>query len=61
LNRLLAASLPEPIDRAEGGRRSHQEKMMAIVSSVPAIDATEGAAKSTLGKLQHDLAMLRGR
>ena len=31
--------------------------MAAIIASVPAIDATlEGAAKSTLGKLQHDLA-----
>jgi uncharacterized protein YllA (UPF0747 family) len=29
---------------------------------VPAIDATlEGAAKATLGKLQHDMATLRGK
>jgi uncharacterized protein YllA (UPF0747 family) len=39
-----------------------QEKMVAIVASVPAIDATlEGAARSTLGKLQHDLSALRSK
>jgi uncharacterized protein YllA (UPF0747 family) len=63
LNRLLAASLPESVDRAlREADEAIQEKMMAIVSSVPSIDATlEGAAKSTLGKLQHDLATLRGK
>ena len=58
LNRLLAASLPESVDRAlKEADEAIQEKMAAIIASVPAIDATlEGAAKSTLGKLQHDLA-----
>jgi len=36
--------------------------MAALTAAVPAIDATlEGAAKSTLGKLQHDLTVLRGK
>lgn len=63
LNRLLAASLPESVDRAlKDADEAIQEKMAAIVASVPAIDATlEGAAKSTLGKLQHDMAALRGK
>jgi bacillithiol synthase len=63
LNRLLAASLPVSVDRAlREADEAIQEKMTAILSSVPAIDATlEGAAKSTLGKLQHDLAALRGK
>jgi bacillithiol biosynthesis cysteine-adding enzyme BshC len=63
LNRLLAASLPESVDRAlKEAEEAIQEKMAAIVASVPAIDATlEGAAKSTLGKLQHDLSTLRGK
>ena len=63
LNRLLAASLPDSVDRAlREADEAIEEKMAAIVSSVPAIDATlEGAAKSTLGKLQHDLAALRGK
>ena len=63
LNRLLAASLPETVDRAlTEADKSIQEKMAAIIASVPAIDATlEGAARSTLGKLQHDLTTLRGK
>ena len=63
LNRLLAASLPESVDRALTAADEAIEKTMAaIVASVPAIDATlEGAAKSTLGKLQHDMATLRGK
>jgi bacillithiol synthase len=63
LNRLLAASLPESVDRAlKEAEEAIQVKMAAIVASVPAIDATlEGAAKSTLGKLQHDLSTLRGK
>ena len=36
--------------------------MAAVIACVPAIDATlEGAAKSTLGKMQHDLSSLRGK
>jgi bacillithiol biosynthesis cysteine-adding enzyme BshC len=63
LNRLLAASLPESVDSAlKDADDAIQQKMAAIMAAVPAIDATlEGAAKSTLGKLQHDLAALRGK
>ncbi|RPI49297.1 MAG: bacillithiol biosynthesis cysteine-adding enzyme BshC, partial [Acidobacteria bacterium] len=63
LNRLLAASLPESVDRAlEDADKTIDEKMAAIIASVPAVDATlEGAARSTLGKLQHDLTSLRGK
>jgi uncharacterized protein YllA (UPF0747 family) len=63
LNRLLAAALPEAVDRAlKEADDAIEERMAAILASVPAIDATlEGAAKSTLGKLQHDMATLRGK
>jgi uncharacterized protein YllA (UPF0747 family) len=63
LNRVLAASLPESVDRAlREADEAVDQKMAAIAAAVPAIDATlEGAAKSTLGKLQHDLATLRGK
>ena len=63
LNRLLAASLPESVDRAlEDADKTIDEKMAAIIASVPAVDATlEGAARSTLGKLQHDLNTLRAK
>jgi bacillithiol biosynthesis cysteine-adding enzyme BshC len=63
LNRLLAASLPESVDRAlKEADEAIEQRMAAIMASVPAIDPTlEGAAKSTLGKLQHDMATLRGK
>jgi bacillithiol synthase len=63
LNRLLAASLPDAVDRALGeADKTLEEKMSAIIASVPAIDPTlEGAAKSTLGKLQHELSTLRSK
>ncbi len=63
LNRLLAASLPNSVDRAlSDADKCIDEKMAAIIASVPAIDPTlEGAARSTLGKLQHDMTALRGK
>jgi bacillithiol biosynthesis cysteine-adding enzyme BshC len=63
LNRLLAASLPEPLDRAlKDADDAIARKMAAIIEAVPGVDPTlEGAARSTLGKLQHDFAALRGK
>ncbi len=63
LNRLLAASLPAAVNHAlTDADKTIEEKMAAIIASVPAIDATlEGTAKSTLGKLQHDLTTLRAK
>ena len=63
LNRLLAASLPESVDRTlKDAEDTIAEKMAALIESVPAVDPTlEGAARSTLGKLQHDLSSLRGK
>ena len=38
------------------------EKMEAVIQAMPAVDPTlEGAAKSTLGKMQHDLQSLHGK
>jgi bacillithiol biosynthesis cysteine-adding enzyme BshC len=63
LNRLLAASLPESVDLAlKDADAAISGAMAAIITAVPAVDATlEGAAKSTLGRLQHDLSTLRGK
>lgn len=63
LNRLLAASLPEPVDRALGeADQAVERSMTAVIATVPAVDPTlEGAARSTLGKLQHDLTTFRGK
>ncbi len=63
LNRLLAASLPESVDEAlKSADEAVARTMAAVIETVPTIDATlEGAAKSTLGKLQHDLSTLRSK
>lgn len=63
LNRLLAASLPESVDRALAeADHAVERSMTAVIAAVPAVDPTlEGAARSTLGKVQHDLATLRGK
>jgi bacillithiol biosynthesis cysteine-adding enzyme BshC len=63
LNRVLAASLPDRVERAlTEADNTIEQRMSAVIASVPAIDPTlEGAAKSTLGKLQHDLATLRNK
>ena len=63
LNRLLAASLPDSVDRALGqAEESIETSMAALIASLPTIDATlEGAGKSTLGKLRHELSALRGK
>jgi uncharacterized protein YllA (UPF0747 family) len=63
LNRLLAQALPASVDRAlQEANDAVERSMAALVAAVPAIDPTlEGAAKSTLSKLQHDLSTLRGK
>ena len=63
LNRLLAASLPQSVDEAlKSADDAISRTMAGVIETVPAIDPTlEGAAKSTLGKLQHDLSTLRGK
>jgi len=63
LNRLLAAALPESVDRAlQDADDSALRTMAAVIAAMPAVDPTlEGAAKSTLGKMQHDLSTLRGK
>jgi bacillithiol biosynthesis cysteine-adding enzyme BshC len=63
LNRLLAQSLPASVDQAlQDAHAAVERSMAALIAAVPAIDPTlEGAAKSTLGKLQHDLTALQGK
>jgi bacillithiol synthase len=63
LNRLLAQSLPASVDEAlREADAAVERSMAALIAAVPAIDPTlEGTAKSTRGKLQHDLAALRGK
>jgi bacillithiol synthase len=63
LNKLLAASLPDSVtDALREAEDGIARTLAAVIETVPAVDATlEGAARSTLGKLQHDLSALRGK
>jgi bacillithiol biosynthesis cysteine-adding enzyme BshC len=63
LNRLLEAQLPAEVERAfeaaEGGVRERLERLAAAVRSV---DPTlEGAVRSTLGRISHDLESLHAK
>ena len=63
LNRLLEAQLPAGVEQAlseaDAGMRRAMER---VIDTVPAVDPTlAGAAKTTLGKMEHDLRALHGK
>ncbi|MEO5822604.1 MAG: bacillithiol biosynthesis cysteine-adding enzyme BshC [Vicinamibacteraceae bacterium] len=61
LNRLLEQTLPREVEDALQAARSEVEARMAmVIAAVPAVDATlEGTARSTLGKMTHELGTLQ--
>ena len=63
LNKVLEASLPESVEQAlKDADEAMLKSMATVIACVPGVDATlEGAAKATLGKIQHDLSALRGK
>ncbi|PYR56881.1 MAG: bacillithiol biosynthesis cysteine-adding enzyme BshC [Acidobacteria bacterium] len=63
LNELLKAQIPPIVeDSFADASRTIDEQMTRLVQTVPALDPTlEGAAKSTLGRMQHDLQTLHGK
>lgn len=63
LNQLLERQLPPEIDRSFAeATAAIAEKLDAVTSAARLVDSTlEGAAKSTLGKMQHDLQSLHGK
>jgi len=63
LNALLRAQIPETVDRAlEHATSSIDSSMTRLAEAMPAIDPTlEGAARSTLGRMQHDLQSLQNK
>ncbi len=63
LNALLLAQLPPAVEKAvQDAEAEIGARLDAIITAVPAIDPTlEGAARSTLGKIQHDMQTLRGK
>jgi bacillithiol biosynthesis cysteine-adding enzyme BshC len=63
LNRLLESLLPASVEQSlHAAVEAVQSKMTAVISAVPLIDPTlEGAARSTLGKMEHDLRTLHAK
>ena len=63
LNQLLESQLPPTVEQALTAVASLiDDRMGAVAAAVPQIDPTlEGAAKSTLGKLQHEVQALHNK
>jgi uncharacterized protein YllA (UPF0747 family) len=61
LNRMLEQALPRDVDETlQAVRAAVEERMAAVIGAVPAVDATlEGTARSTLGKMTHELGTLQ--
>ena len=63
LNQLLEEQLPASVEQALTHAASViEERMAAVAAAVPQIDPTlEGTARSTLGRMQHDLHTLHNK
>ena len=63
LNRLLEHQLPRSVEDAlASATHAVETSMQQLVAAVPAIDPTlEGAAKSSMGRMQHDLRTLHDK
>ncbi len=63
LNELLRSQIPSAVEDAfEAASQTIDAQMTRLMTVLPALDPTlEGAAKSTLGRMQHDLQTLHGK
>src|SRR5262249_28327804 len=63
LNELLKAQIPPAVeDSFHEASQTIESQMGRLIQSIPALDPTlEGAARSTLGRMQHDLQTLHGK
>jgi uncharacterized protein YllA (UPF0747 family) len=63
LNAVLASQIPESVNASLDSAGGAVEQSMArVIEAMPALDPTlEGAARSTLGRMQHDLQTLRSK
>ncbi|HEV8398121.1 MAG TPA: bacillithiol biosynthesis cysteine-adding enzyme BshC [Vicinamibacterales bacterium] len=63
LNQLLEAALPPAVEASiESAMKALDERLAAVTSAVTAVDATlEGAARSTLTRMQDDLKKLQAK
>lgn len=63
LNRLLASQIPAELETALGAAGAGiDERLSAVAAAVPALDPTlSGVVQSTRGRMERDLATLRGK
>lgn len=63
LNKMLQSLLPKEVDEALTSAEQDIARLMErIIEVIPAVDPTlSGAAKTTLGKMEHDLKNLHGK
>lgn len=63
LNHLLQAQLPPEIEHAlKNAEETLQSALQRVIDAMPALDPTlAGAAKTTMGKMEHDLKSLQGK
>jgi bacillithiol synthase len=63
LNELLRTQIPPVVEESfNEAARTIEAQMTRLIQGMPALDPTlEGAARSTLGRMQHDLQSLHGK
>lgn len=63
LNQLLESQIPPAVERSfQSAAESVDTSMRSVVEAISTLDPTlEGAARSTLGRMQHDLHSLHGK
>ncbi|MGE3843076.1 MAG: bacillithiol biosynthesis cysteine-adding enzyme BshC [Vicinamibacterales bacterium] len=63
LNRFLQSHLPPGVESSmEAAQQATSDSMARVIAALPALDATlEGAARSTLGRMEHELRTLHSK
>ena len=63
LNKLLEAQLPASVEQSlRDAATQTQQAMARVIEALPSLDPTlEGAAKTTLGKMEHELRSLHSK
>ncbi len=63
MNQLLESQIPPHVEASfAGASGAINQSMQALISALPSLDPTlEGAARSTLGRMEHDLQTLHNK